>query len=150
MDSWHCPVQCLQRRSIRIRWRSNLDNRAIGISLIVTAMFLLTVAQIIIKSRLTEHGAVPLSFNEGWPYLLGLVADWRVWVGGLGLVGSSILWYAAISRIPLSLAFPFAALSYPLIFAGSIVFLHERFSWQTLAGNGLIVLGVVLAATRLP
>ncbi|WP_167448904.1 EamA family transporter [Mesorhizobium hawassense] len=107
-------------------------------------------AQIIIKSRLTEHGAVPFSLAEGWPYLLGLLGDWRVWLGGFGLVASSVLWYAGISRIPLSLGFPFAALAYPLVFAGSVLFLHERFSWQSLAGNGLIVLGVVLAATRLP
>ena len=131
-------------------WRSNLDNRAIGIALIVAAVFLLTLAQIIIKSRLTEHGAVPLSLEGGWPYLIGLISDWRVWMGGLGLVASSALWYAAVSRIPLSVAFPFAALSYPLVFVSSILFLHERFSWQSLAGNGLIVLGVVLAATRLP
>ena len=113
-------------------------------------MLLLTTAQIIIKSRLTEHGTVPFSFEQGWPYLLGLLADWKVWIGGLGLVFSSVLWYAAISRIPLSVAFPFAALAYPLVFASSVLFLHERFSWQSLAGNGLIVLGVVLAATRLP
>lgn len=111
---------------------------------------MLTMAQIIIKSRLSEHGAVPLSLDEGWPYVLGLLADWQVWVGGAGLIVSSVLWYAAVSRIPLSVAFPFAALSYPLIFASSIVFLHERFSWQALAGNGLIVLGVMLAASRLP
>ena len=131
-------------------WRSKLDNRATGIALIVAAVSLLTMAQIIIKSRLTEHGTVPFSFEAGWPYLLGLLADWKVWIGGLGLVASSLFWYAGVSRIPLSVAFPFAALSYPLIFAGSIVFLHERFSWQSLAGNGLIVLGVMLAATRLP
>ncbi|MDX8524180.1 EamA family transporter [Mesorhizobium sp. MSK_1335] len=107
-------------------------------------------AQIIIKSRLTEHGAVPFGLAEGWPYLLGLLADWRAWLGGLGLVASSILWYSAVSRIPLSLAFPFAALAYPLVFASSILVLHERFSWQSLAGNGLIVLGVVLAASQLP
>lgn len=132
------------------RWRSKLDNRATGIALIVAAVLLLTTAQIIIKSRLTEHGTVPFSFEQGWPYLLGLLADWKVWIGGLGLVISSALWYAAISRIPLSVAFPFAALAYPLVFASSVLFLHERFSWQSLAGNGLIVLGVVLAAARLP
>ncbi len=131
-------------------WRSNLDNRGIGIALILAAVFLLTVTQIVIKSRLSEHGTVPFSLEGGWPYLLGLLADWQVWIGGLGLVICSVLWYAAISRIPLSLAFPFAALSYPLIFAGSVLFLHERFSWQSLAGNCLIVLGVMLAATRLP
>ncbi|MER8373521.1 hypothetical protein [Mesorhizobium sp. M1406] len=127
-----------------------MDNRAVGIVLILVAVVSLTAAQIVIKSRLTQHGVVPFSFERGWPYLLGLLADWRVWIGGLCLVVSSLLWYAAISRIPLSLGFPFAALSYPLVFASSIVFLHERFGWQTLAGNGLIVVGVLLAATQTP
>jgi len=125
---------------------ASMDNRAAGFLLIVTGVIALTAAQILIKSRFSHHGAVPLNMAEAWPYLLGLMADWTMWVGLLGLVVSSFLWYAAISRLPLSLAYPFAALSYPLIFGASLLFLRENFTWQALGGNVLIVLGVLLVA----
>jgi drug/metabolite transporter (DMT)-like permease len=124
----------------------SLDNRTVGIVLVVVAVFALTSAQLIIKTRLTVHGTVPFNWSEGGPYLLAVIADWRMWAGALGLIVSSLLWYAAVSRIPLSLAYPFGALSYPLVFVASLVLLREEFSWQGLVGNALIVIGVVLVA----
>ena len=97
-----------------------MDNRTVGIALVVVAVFALTAAQLIIKTRLTVHGTVPFSMSDGLPYLLSVIADWRMWAGLLGLIVSSLLWYAAVSRIPLSLAYPLAALSYPLVFAGTV------------------------------
>jgi drug/metabolite transporter (DMT)-like permease len=123
-----------------------LDNRTVGIALVVAAVFSLTAAQLVIKTRLTVHGTVPINLSEGSSYLLVAIADWHMWLGLLGLAVSSLLWYAAVSRIPLSLAYPFGALSYPLIFVGSLLLLGEEFSWQALIGNGLILVGVMLVA----
>ena len=124
-----------------------MDNRTVGIALVVVAVFALTAAQLIIKTRLTVHGAVPFNLNEGLAYLSGVIVDWRMWLGLLGLIVSSLLWYAAVSRIPLSLAYPFGALSYPLVFAGAILFLNETFRLTVLCGNALIVAGVLLIAS---
>lgn len=124
-----------------------MDNRTVGIALVVVAVFALTTAQLVIKTRLTVHGTVPFNVGDGLPYLLTVIADWRMWAGLVGLMVSSLLWYAAVSRIPLSLAYPFGALSYPLIFLSSLLVLREEFSWQGLVGNGLIVMGVMLVAS---
>lgn len=121
-----------------------MDARRIGILLILTAVIVMTAAQLLIKSRLTHHGVVPVSPGLFFEYAQTLLADWKVWVGGMGLVISAVLWYAALSRIPLSVAYPFAALAYPIIFAGAIVTLRENFSWIVLLGNLLIVAGVLL------
>ena len=123
-----------------------MDTRTAGIALVTMAVFALTGAQVLIKARLTVHGGVPFNWSEVIPFLLGIAADWKMWLGLLGLIVSSFLWYAAISHLPLSLAYPFAALSYPLIFAASVIILRETFSWQILAGNVLVVSGVVLVA----
>lgn len=124
-----------------------MENRATGFLLIAIGIAALTASQILIKARLNHHGVVPLNFREGFPYVLGLMADWTMWVALVGLVTSSVLWYAAISRLPLSIAYPFAALSYPMMLGASIFFLRESFAWPVLAGNAFIVLGVVLVAT---
>jgi drug/metabolite transporter (DMT)-like permease len=114
--------------------------------MIAVAVLSLAAAQLLIKARLEAHGVVPLT-PRIWSYALGVAADWRMWVALLGLVIASVLWYAAVSRLPLSIAFPFAALSYPIVFVGSLVALREAFSWPTLVGNVLIVAGVVLVAS---
>ncbi|GLS32774.1 hypothetical protein GCM10007937_44840 [Mesorhizobium albiziae] len=80
-------------------------------------------------------------------YLTIVILDVRL-VGGFAMLAVAALgWYAGISRVPLSVAFPAAALAYPLIFVGAIVFLREDFSWLRLAGNILIVGGILLATS---
>lgn len=124
-----------------------MDTKFVGMALIAVAVLSLTAAQILIKSRLGLLGAIPLSPRELLAYGLQLASDWAIWIGIGGLLVASLLWYAAISRLPLSVAYPFAALSYPLIFFGSLVLLRETFSWQALGGNVMIVLGVLLVAS---
>lgn len=124
-----------------------MDNRTLGLILIVVAVLALTSAQLIIKARLDAHGVVPFGPRELWSYALAVIADWGMWLGLLGLILSSVLWYAAVSRLPLSVAFPFAALSYPLIFIGSITLLREVFSLPLLVGNVLIIIGVLIVAS---
>jgi drug/metabolite transporter (DMT)-like permease len=121
--------------------------RTIGLALIVIAVLSLTSAQFLIKARLTVHGVVPFAPAEFWSYAISLIRDWAMWLGLLGLIISSVLWYAALSRLPLSVAFPFAALSYPVVFAGSLIILREAFSWPVLAGNVLIVAGVLIVTS---
>lgn len=55
-----------------------------------------------------------------------------------------VLWFAALSRTQLSIAFPFAALGYAGVALASRFILKERISLQRWIGVGAIVLGVVL------
>lgn len=122
------------------------DTRVVGMIIVLIAVAALTVAQIVIKSRLNVHGAIPLSPPEFITYLGVLLRDWRAWGGGLTLIAASILWYGGVSRLPLSQAFGFAAMTYPLVFFSAIVFLREPFSWLGLLGNTFIVMGVLMLA----
>jgi drug/metabolite transporter (DMT)-like permease len=123
-----------------------MEFRTTGLGLVLLSVFLLTATQLIIKSRLDAHGAIPFLPGEFHRYLMAVIQDWRLMLGLVTLVLGALCWYAAISRLPLSLAFPFAALSYPLIFAGSVLILGEPFSWMTMFGNVLIVVGVMIVA----
>lgn|GEM_PF-1751539 len=111
--------------------------------MILLSVSLLTVTQLIVKSRLNIHGEVPL-VPIHWPgYLLILLKDWRLWAALVSMIAAALSWYAGISRLPLSVAFPVTALSYPLIFIGSILVLGEQFTWIALLGNMLIVGGIL-------
>ena len=77
---------------------------------------------------------------------LALRAATSPWVLlGLVVFGvSAIAWLGALSRIPLSVAYPFNALGYLVILTASIVILHERASLLTWAGSLLVVSGLVI------
>ncbi len=68
------------------------------------------------------------------------------WVGlGVAVYGLEfVLWFAALSRAPLSFAFPVAALSYVGVVLASRFVLHERVSLRRWLGTAAIVIGVVL------
>jgi drug/metabolite transporter (DMT)-like permease len=55
-----------------------------------------------------------------------------------------VLWFAALSRTQLSIAFPFTALGYVGVVLASRYILNERISVRRWVGIGTIVVGVVL------
>jgi multidrug transporter EmrE-like cation transporter len=69
-----------------------------------------------------------------------------VWLG-LALYGLSAgLWLWVLSRLDVSLAYPLVSLGFVFTLFVGIQWLGEPFSWQRLAGCGLIVAGVMLLA----
>lgn len=69
-----------------------------------------------------------------------------VWLG-LALYGLSAgLWLWVLSRLDVSMAYPLVSLGFVFTLFVGIQWLDEPFSWQRLAGCGLIVAGVMLLA----
>jgi drug/metabolite transporter (DMT)-like permease len=70
---------------------------------------------------------------------------------GLAVFGiSAIAWLAALSRVPLSVAYPFNALGYLVILTASILVLHERANVLTWAGSVLVVSGLLIVVLSRP
>lgn len=66
-------------------------------------------------------------------------------VVGLALYGlGSVLWIYCMSREPLSVVYPFTALSFVIVLAGAILFQGERPSPINLAGAFVVVVGIGL------
>jgi undecaprenyl phosphate-alpha-L-ara4N flippase subunit ArnE len=64
---------------------------------------------------------------------------------GLGLYGlGSGLWIFGMSREPLSVVYPFTALSFVLVLAGAIVFQGERPSLMNVIGVIVVLVGIGL------
>ena len=72
-----------------------------------------------------------------------LRSPWIV-AGLLVYVLEFVVWFAALSLAPLSLAFPFAALSYCGVVIASRYILHERVSRRRWFGTVAIAAGVAL------
>ena len=70
---------------------------------------------------------------------------------GLAVFGiSAVAWLAALSRVPLSVAYPFNALGYLVILTASILVLHERANVLTWVGSLLVVSGLLIVVLTKP
>jgi len=70
---------------------------------------------------------------------------------GLVVFGiSAVAWLAALSRVPLSVAYPFNALGYLVILTASVVVLHERANVLTWVGSLLVVSGLLIVVLTRP
>jgi drug/metabolite transporter (DMT)-like permease len=83
---------------------------------------------------------------------LAVVAATSPWIiGGLAIFGcSAVAWLLTLSRVPLSIAYPFNALGYIGILTASVLVLHERVNGWTWLGTLLVAAGLVLVVTTAP
>ena len=83
---------------------------------------------------------------------LAIAAATSPWVLlGLVVFGvSAVAWLAALSRVPLSVAYPFNALGYLGILTASVLVLHERANVWTWAGSLLVVSGLIMVVLARP
>ena len=125
---------------------NEMAGSAIYFSILILAVCAGAASQILIKSRLSFHGQMPAAPMQTVEYVARLLLDPLVLVALVMLVGAALSWYFVVSRIPLNIAFAFAALSYPLVLFGAHLFLKEPIGFMQIVGNLLIVSGIVLVA----
>lgn len=66
-------------------------------------------------------------------------------LGGLVVFAvSAVAWLGALAKVPLSIAYPFNALSYLIILTASSILLHERTNLLTWAGSLVVVTGLLI------
>lgn len=106
--------------------------------LILSTVTLLSVGQIVFKLAATE---VVLNRSEFLYSLFSLKS-----IAGFAIyTAASILWIIALKNLELSIAYPFAALAFLIVPILSYFILDESVSWNTFAGGGFIILGVMIS-----
>jgi len=88
----------------------------------------------------------PLTLDwRGLPRIaLGMASGGFVVLGMAGFLASTFLWLTALSRMDLSLAYPFASLSYVIMLLAWWQFLKETINPTRILGTAVVVLGVLL------
>lgn len=137
------PIDSLPHAEEEPTMESGLDLATV--LTLVLAVSLATAGQLLLKAGMTEIGEIA---GIGPGELLGLVGSvlstWKALLGLVCFVASSLFWLVVLSRVPLSTAYPFVALSYLIILGFSTIVLHERPPLLTWSGAGLIMTGIVL------
>jgi multidrug transporter EmrE-like cation transporter len=116
-------------------------------ALILTGVGLNAAAQLLLK--VATRGLSHFS-DFGVQTALGSVSilsrSWAFWVGMLCYGTSLCVWIAALSKAPVSTAYPMLSLGYIVVAAVSVLWLGEALSPAKVAGIALICAGVVLVS----
>ena len=112
--------------------------------LIFTGVMLNAAAQILMKAGTNAIGHFEFSIANIVPIGLKLATEWHIIVA-LGCYALSVvIWILALSRVPVSIAFPMLSMAYVVNAIAAYYLLGEPFSSTKLVGMGIIILGVIV------
>lgn len=104
-------------------------------ALLLTGVLLNATAQLLLKAG---TGAVPLGVELAVePHILGGLACYAV---------SVVVWIVALSRVPVSVAYPMLSMGYVVTAVAAWQLLGEALPPLRLGGIGVIIAGVVMVA----
>jgi undecaprenyl phosphate-alpha-L-ara4N flippase subunit ArnE len=114
------------------------------------ALLLFAVGAAACGQLLLKHGmaaAADRSGNGGPSLPVAAATSPFVWFGLTVFGISALAWMTTLSRVPLSIAYPFNALGFLVVLTASAVLLHERTSVWTWVGTAMVVTGIVVVVT---
>jgi drug/metabolite transporter (DMT)-like permease len=122
-------------------------------SLASLALLLFAVGSAATGQVLLKHGmqsaAKRVAETKGSLAFAAATSPW-VLLGLTVFAVSAVAWLTTLSRVPLSIAYPFNALGYLAILTASVVVLHERANAWTWIGSICVVVGLIIVVTTKP
>ena len=119
-----------------------------NIVLVLCAVGLAAVGQLLLKHGM-QQATDRAAQRHGSLAVAAATSPWVIF--GLVVFGvSALAWLTTLSRLPLSIAYPFNALGYLAILTASVVILHERANTWTWVGTALVVTGLIVVVTTKP
>ena len=115
-------------------------------SLVLTGVLLNALAQLLLKAGTNRIGTFDFSMNNIVP-IGKMVAMQPHILGGLACYGVSVVvWIMALSRVPVSIAYPMLSIGYVVNAFAAWYLFGESLAVQKLVGIGFICIGVWLVA----
>lgn len=122
-------------------------------SLANLALLLFAVAAAAIGQLLLKHGmqtAVKRAAETKGSLALAAATSPWILLGLTVFAISAVAWLTTLSRVPLSIAYPFNALGFLAILTASVVVLGERANVWTWVGSCFVVAGLIIVVTTKP
>lgn len=113
---------------------------------ILFTIILTVYGQIVIKWQVNSAGAFPGVTVDKILFILRLLLNPWVISSFLGAFLASLTWMAALTKFPLSFAYPFMSLSFVLVMVLSCIFFYEPITIPKAVGMGLIVVGIIIGS----
>lgn len=123
-----------------------MSEHTFGLLLVTLAVFLESLGQICFKlsAHHNHHGTHPAGVIRA-----AVQNHWMI-SGVACFLTEAGVWTIALTKLPLSIAFPFGSISFIFVAILSFLLLKERVCRQRWMGIALILLGVILVSLRIP
>ncbi len=118
----------------------------LAISYILISVTMGAAGQILLKTGMNRIGALTLSANQIFDILWRLATNPYVVLGLALYVCGTVFWLAALSRVDLSYAYPFASLSYIIMLTASWLLFGESITPLRIIGTLIIASGVLVVS----
>ena len=119
---------------------------AASFALILTGVLLNAVAQLLLKAGTNTLGVITPTLDNALS-LVGIVATNLYFLGGFACYGISVLvWILALSRVPVSIAYPMLSIGYVVNALAAGYLFDEVVTSGRWLGIGFIIIGVYLLA----
>jgi multidrug transporter EmrE-like cation transporter len=115
-------------------------------SLVMTGVLLNAAAQLLLKAGTNRVGEFSFALDNLLPVGTRLASSPFILGGLVCYVVSVVVWILALSRVPVSVAYPMLSVGYVVNAVAAWMLFGESLSMQKLIGIGFIVIGVFLVA----
>jgi multidrug transporter EmrE-like cation transporter len=119
---------------------------ALSFALILTGVLLNAAAQLLLKAGTNAVGHFEFHLDNVLPVGMKLAFEPHIVGGMVCYVVSLVVWIMALSRVPVSVAYPMLSIGYVVNAVVAYYWLGEQVSVMRLVGIGVIVLGVFIVA----
>jgi multidrug transporter EmrE-like cation transporter len=119
---------------------------ATAFTLILTGVLLNAGAQLLLKAGVAKIGSFSFTLDNALPVSLALAKGGYIPLGLLCYGISVVVWILALSRVPVSIAYPMLSLGYIVNAFAAWHWFGESLSAQKLVGIGMIIIGVIVVA----
>ncbi len=116
----------------------------IAIAYILIAVVGSAAGQLLLKKGMSTMGPLTISLDQISGILWRIGTNPYVVIGLTIYVCGTVFWLAALSRVDLSFAYPFASLSYIAMIVGGWLLFAEKVDLWRIGGSLIIMLGVIL------
>lgn len=117
----------------------------ISLALLVVSVCFAVAGQVTLKSAMNEIGRIGAEqVSNAGRTIVRATREPRLWAG-LALFGiSAVFWLVVLSRVDLSVAYPFVGMSYILVVLVSKLFLHEDVTPLRWLGVVIVAVGIAI------
>ncbi len=118
----------------------------VSFALILAGVLLNAVAQLLLKAGTNAVGHFDFTIANALPVGMKLAFQPHILGGMLCYAVSLVVWIMALSRVPVSIAYPMLSIGYIINAAIAHWWLGEAVSLTRMGGIGLIAIGVLIVA----
>lgn len=117
----------------------------ISIAILIVSVAFATAGQLTLKAAMESIGRIGTAqVSDATQTVSRAVKEPLLWIGLLLFGVSALFWLVVLSRVDLSLAYPFVGLSYVVIVALARFIFHEQVPALRWIGVTIIAVGIVL------